>query len=87
MAIFARALARFRITASSHVVIRHQAIRRAEKSLAGSSVEGDFAEARMEGIVQPARAAHGDGHGPMNDRIGLIIFARQALQIETPICA
>lgn len=68
-------------------VVRHQAVGRAEKTLARGGVEHDFAKAGMKCVTQPARAALGNGHRPMDDRVGLVIFPREALQIEAPICA
>jgi hypothetical protein len=68
-------------------VVWHQAIGRAKEPFARRSVEHDFAEVSVECVVQSSSAAHGDGHGPMDDGVGLVIFSRQALQIETPICA
>ena len=68
-------------------VVGHQAIGGAEKFLARSGVKHDFAEVSVKGFVQPACTPHVDGHGPVNDGIGLIIFAWQPLQIEIPICA
>ena len=68
-------------------VIGHQAIGRAEESLACRGVEHDFAKVGVERIGQPTRAAHGDGHGPVNHCVSLVVFAWETLQIETPICA
>jgi hypothetical protein len=68
-------------------VIRHQAVGRAEKPLARGGVEHDFAKAFMERVAQPSCAAIGSGHGPVNYCVSLVVFAWQALQIETPIRA
>lgn len=68
-------------------VIRHQAISWAEQSLTRSGVEHDLTEVSVECIVQPAGAAQGDRHRPMNHGIGLIILAWKTLQVEGPICA
>jgi hypothetical protein len=80
-----------RVTSHSHPdqmnMIWHQAIGRAKESLASGGVEHDFANVRVECVVQPTRAAQGDGHGPVHDGVGLVVFAWQALQVETPISA
>jgi hypothetical protein len=67
--------------------IWYQAVGWAEKSLMRGGVEHDFTNVSMKLIVQPTLAPHGDGHRPVNYRVGLIIVTRDALQVETPICA
>ena len=66
-------------------VIGHQAIRRAEQSLARGGVQQQFAEGGVKFFVQPAAPAVGDGQCPMNHGVALVILAWQAGQIKRPV--
>jgi len=68
-------------------VIRHQAISGTEDSLASGGVEHDFAKMGVKSFVQQSNAEHGDGHGPMNHGVALVVFARETLQVKAPIRA
>ena len=50
-------------------------------------MEQDFTEAVVEGFVEPAGAAQGDGKRPVDDGVALIVFPRQTREEEAPIDA
>jgi hypothetical protein len=68
-------------------MIGHEAVGGAEESLAGRGVQHDFAEARVERIVEPAGAAQGNGESLMHDGIALIILARKTREIKAAVDA
>jgi hypothetical protein len=66
-------------------MIRHQTIRRAQQSLARSGVEQHFSKRGVKLFVQPAAAPVRDGKRPVNYCVALIVFAREAREIERAI--
>ena len=44
-------------------------------------------ELRVEQFVEPAGAAPGDGHCPMDDGVALIMFAGQTRKIKAAVCS
>jgi hypothetical protein len=56
-------------------VVGHQALGRAAQVFAHSGVQHHLTEADVEKFVEPAGAALGDWHCPMNDGVALIMFA------------
>ena len=66
-------------------MIRHEAIRRAEKPFAGGGVKQQFAKRGVKGFIEPALPAMRDGKRPMHHRVALIIFAWQTWQIKRPV--
>lgn len=78
-----------RVTAQPHPdqvnVVGHQAIGETEQSFPRGGVQHDFAKLRVEGGVEPAGAAQGHRHGPVDDGVALIMFPGQAWQIEAPV--
>jgi hypothetical protein len=66
-------------------VIGHQTVGRAEQAFPCGSMKHDLSKPRVENIAQPARAAHGHRHRPVNDRVALVILTRQAWQVKTAI--
>jgi len=48
-------------------------------------MEQDLSKLRVKSLVEPACAAQGHSHRPVNDRVALIILTRQAWKVETAI--
>ncbi len=63
-------------------MIRHQAIGRTEQSFPCGGVEHHFPKAGVKRFVEPALAALGDGHGPMDYGIALIMLAGQTWKVK-----
>ena len=66
-------------------MIRHQAIRRAEKPFAGGGVQEQFAKRGVKRLAEPALPAVRNGKRPMHDRVALIILARQAWKVKRAV--
>ena len=62
-------------------VVGHQAVGRTEQSFPGGSVQHQFAEAVMDGIIQPAGAPIKNRQCPMNSGAALIKFGAEAREI------
>jgi hypothetical protein len=63
-------------------VIRHETIDRTKETFTGGGVQHHFPKAGMKNFVEPADAAPGDRHCPMNHGIALIMFTIQARKVE-----
>jgi hypothetical protein len=67
-------------------VIRHETIGRTKETFTGGGMQHQFSKAGMKKFVEPADAAPGDGHCPMNHGIALIMFTIQARKVEVAVC-
>lgn len=66
-------------------MIRHEAIRRAEQTLARGGVQHEFAKRGVKRFAQPAASSVRDGKRPVNHCVTLIILARQARKIKRAV--
>ena len=68
-------------------MVRHEAISGTEQAFTRGGVEHDFTEMSVEQFREPARAAIGNWHCPMNYGVTLIMHARQTWKIKAPVDA
>src|SRR5438105_2904947 len=66
-------------------MVRHQAVRRAEKALPCCGVKHQLTESALKMSIEPPLMPVTDRKRPMDDGVGLIVLARQSWQVESAV--
>jgi hypothetical protein len=76
-------LVSFKAQAHPHEMkmIRHQAVGWTKQVLSGGRVKHQFAKILVKCIIHPARGTVLNSHGPMHDRVSLVVPAFEAREM------